>query len=569
MSLHPDPDEHILLPLMHGNLAQITRTWIAESLLLGVVHIPDLPLDPLANMSNCSTPAYLFSWKERPQATYNEAVPRRCKETQEAITKSGKAHCTSTKKIGSTCLPDIQTVHQNRHPNKPQPKPQPDLKPASVNQAAITPHTEPKQKVRTKKLVKPPDQPSLLDMNFTKDKPSEIGIVDYETWGHTPVFIDRDSVFRIVLQNPRGLKLSGDLLNTQYSFAICKSMEAGAICLPETNTNWGHKSSHNSLKTLLRKSWAHTTYSVSYTNEELKTINQPGGTANIITNNWTSRVIEVGTDPFGLGRWSYAVLRGAASQKIMIITAFRLCPQSTKTTGATTATAQQFRRLSKAFRDSDIAEDPVPRLQFIADLQAWMESKTSDRYEFILALDANESILDITGSFHPLQYSPTAPTKLDGHDGSLATLIRTCGLCDPLTIHHPDSPPPTTYSRGPNRIDYILVSNSILPAVWRSGLLPFDSIFISDHKPCFIDIDGNSLFREATPNIVPAAKRQLKLQDPRIVKKYSTALQTQLKYHKIQDKEEALMRLAQVTPDDLTVPQRYDKIDTLLTESML
>jgi hypothetical protein len=251
MSLHPDPDEHILLPLMHGNLAQITRTWIAESLLLGVVHIPDLPLDPLANMSNCSTPAYLFSWKERPQATYNEAVPRRCKETQEAITKSGKAHCTSTKKIGSTCLPDIQTVHQNRHPNKPQPKPQPDLKPASVNQAPITPHTEPKQKVRTKKLVKPPDQPSLLDMNFTKDKPSEIGIVDYETWGHTPVFIDRDSVFRIVLQNPRGLKLSGDLLNTQYSFAICKSMEAGAICLPETNTNWGHKSSHNSLKSLL------------------------------------------------------------------------------------------------------------------------------------------------------------------------------------------------------------------------------------------------------------------------------------------------------------------------------
>ena len=108
----------------------------------------------------------------------------------------------------------------------------------------------------------------------------------------------------------------------------------------------------------------------------------------------------------------------------MIITAYRVCLQSTHTTGATTSTAQQFRKLSKAFHESGIIEDPKPRLEFITNLHAWMEYKAADGYEIILGLDANESILDVKGSFHPLQYSPEKPTKHEGHDGSLATLVR-------------------------------------------------------------------------------------------------------------------------------------------------
>jgi hypothetical protein len=109
--------------------------------------------------------------------------------------------------------------------------------------------------------------------------------MEENTWGNEAVAIDRDEVFRVLLQNPRGLKLGGDHLNTQYSLSICQSLEAGAICLPETYTNWGYRCSHQSFSSFLRKTWKQTSYSVSYTKEEFEGIMQPGGTTNIITNN--------------------------------------------------------------------------------------------------------------------------------------------------------------------------------------------------------------------------------------------------------------------------------------------
>jgi hypothetical protein len=225
---------------------------------------------------------------------------------------------------------------------------------------------------------------------------------------------------------------------------------------------------------------------------------QPGGTTNIITNNWTSRIIDKGTDPFGLGRWSYLVLRGVANKKILSITTYRVCQQTILSTGTTTSTAQQFRKLSGMFCESGIIEDPRPRLQFIMDLQSWIESRIQQHYEVILSLDANEAIADTMGLYCPLEFNPDRPTVGSGHDGSLSTLIRTCGLCNPLTLQHSDRTPPTTYSRGPNRINYILVSNSLLSSVIRSGILPFNSVFLSDHHPCFLDFDAYALFCKST-----------------------------------------------------------------------
>ncbi len=114
------------------------------------------------------------------------------------------------------------------------------------------------------------------------------------------------------------------------------------------------------------------------------------------------------------------------------------------------------------------------------DLQSLIENLNSTNHSIILCLDANEAIYRKSGAFNPLSYNPANPTE-GTHDGSLATLIRTCGLSDPLTIQHPGHPPPSTYSRGINRIDYRVISQSLLPAVLRSGIMPFDSIFISDH----------------------------------------------------------------------------------------
>jgi hypothetical protein len=47
----------------------------------------------------------------------------------------------------------------------------------------------------------------------------------------------------------------------------------------------------------------------------------------IITNNWTPRISDKGVDPFGLGRWSYYVLRRKGGLKVMIILAYRVSQQ--------------------------------------------------------------------------------------------------------------------------------------------------------------------------------------------------------------------------------------------------
>jgi hypothetical protein len=72
----------------------------------------------------------------------------------------------------------------------------------------------------------------------------------------------------------------------------------------------------------------------------------------------------------------------------------------------------------------------------------------TQRLDIILALDANESIEGVQGKYCPLDYTIDKPVTPNGHDGSIATLIRTCGLCDPLRLQHTEGIPPTTYSKG-------------------------------------------------------------------------------------------------------------------------
>jgi len=98
--------------------------------------------------------------------------------------------------------------------------------------------------------------------------------------------------------------------------------------------------------------------------------------------------------------------------------------------------------------------------------------------------------------------------------------MNTCGLCDPLREQHHQGDPPATYSRGSSRIDYILISTSLLEAVQRSGILPYHTVFISDHRGCYVDFDAAALFGSPTAALAPEIYRGLRLQDPRIVQKY-------------------------------------------------
>jgi len=112
-----------------------------------------------------------------------------------------------------------------------------------------------------------------------------------------------------------------------------------------------------------------------------------------------------------------------------------------------------------------------------------------------------------------------------GHDGLLTTLIRTCHLCEPLRAHRLSEKPPSTYNWGQHRIDFIFTTTKVIEVTLQSGLFPYDSVFLSDHRACYIDINSLTLFQESTPAISPPQYRGIRIQDPRVVSKYIDILE--------------------------------------------
>ena len=84
---------------------------------------------------------------------------------------------------------------------------------------------------------------------------------------------------------------------------------------------------------------------------------------------------------------------------------------------------------------------------------------------------------------------------------------------------------PATYSRGSYPIDTILVTRGI--EIINAGYLPFGT-GVGDHRPLYIDILTTSVLGTRVPPVISAGGRRLKLQDPRVVKKYNNILEIYL-----------------------------------------
>lgn len=633
MALHQEPDELILLPTMHPNLAQIARTFVAHSLLTNHIDYQVvLPLlaphtcVPLRSLQVRSQPFHLIPWPSEDSAavltTHNRLSPqspqhvncplpsqlpsdsnRLNPRAQEYIPKHTTSSELSSHKIkpnksrnqmflassnrgndgegSSTALKPTKRINhtlpgqgllssffpqtiRNTHINPPQSMSgtsTPFSQVPSYEQARL-PHQ--KDPLRPTSPSPVSGQKTLFDFHYFKPQ-SSITEADPDVWGHMPEQIDATKTFRILLQNPNGIRPSVTEPEFLFSLHICHEIGAGAICLAETNLNW-HRSQHRaSMRRCLHRHWKSSRFQISVPKEEFLSNYQPGGTATIITDQWTSRIISTGMDPYDLGRWSFVHLRGKSDKTICVITAYRVC--NDKYTGPKTAYQQQKRQLSEIFRDQKTQSVNDPYKQFIVDLHRWITSLQVDGTQIILCLDNNEELIPNKGqliTLSPSSISVTHPT----HDGTLETLARSTGLVDVLRHHHPSSSYPPTYNRGKKRIDLILASASLLPTITRSGILPYNSIFQGDHRPCYIDLDSSLAFGGKTSPACPPCQRGLQLHDPRRVSEYITTLNTQLETHNILQKVTELHTKTTIGWDS-TDYAKYETIDQLITEAML
>lgn len=279
-----------------------------------------------------------------------------------------------------------------------------------------------------------------------------------------------------------------------------------------------------------------------------------------------SRLVAKGEDPFGLGRWSYVTLRGKNTTKVTIVTAYN----ATTSAGDCTYYHQQLRVLSRLHREQGIASPPNPRHQFILDLQSWLQHLSQEGHQFILAMDANDVFdPDQVVPSHPLVYTRDKLTVNSSHDGKIATLVATCHLCLPLARQHPTRPFPASHIMGRNQIDYILVSETLLPAVQRSGVLSHHSLIRGDHRPYYLDFDAALLFSDPAYRIEPATFRKLRLQDPRNVTTYRSRLHELLATRNVVPRLDKLQQHIEQGTWTYQCQEEYERLDRTITESML
>jgi hypothetical protein len=111
-----------------------------------------------------------------------------------------------------------------------------------------------------------------------------------------------------------------------------------------------------------------------------------------------------------------------------VVTAYRVCQKAGANTGNDTAYMQQY----VAMREAGIKE-PDPRNKILEDISDLLLEWGQKGYHPLVLMDANSTVED-----------PKLKDFMESH-----------GLTDIIADTNPGEPP-STYARGPNRIDLIL-----------------------------------------------------------------------------------------------------------------
>ena len=383
-------------------------------------------------------------------------------------------------------------------------------------------------------------------------------------FGHSMAQVDNNAVYRVLLQNTNGIDPRPENYNFQLSLNTCFDHCIAFLSLTETNLEWLKFNNRDNMKQSLKKWWDGAVFQTSTSSIPFSENYKPGGTASIVCgNHWVARIIEKGSDASGLGRWTYIGLQGDPYTKILHITWYLICKQGVASAGDKTAFKQQHTLLREKFPDYDIN----PRRQSVLDMQYFIVQKQKEGYLVILSMDGNETLSATKKGYCPIQGDGNHAFSKE-HDGSVLTLVNTCGLVDVLKMQHKQATYPATYIRGKHRIDGIFISYSLAHTVLRSGLAPFHTFFQGDHRAAYVDFNARLLFQSNTYELARLKGRGLQLKDPRIVDAYVQALFDQLDYHKVWEK---LDRLVTIRVEDWKETDRitYEKLDTIITESMI
>lgn len=325
---------------------------------------------------------------------------------------------------------------------------------------------------------------------------------------------------RIYFQNLNGLCWTKDGGRWPYICDAMSSIQADIACFSELNTDTNRYHIRAQMETICRHHFDQNRLVTASATTKSSSIYKPGGTAILACNSITTRINSHTRDR--MGRWASLCIQISPTKKLRIISAYQVC--TNRNSGTNTAASQQVAQLILE-RPSNQYQQRSPRQSFIHDLHTFIKQSQTNGEDILLAGDFNEEISSPHSGMH--------------------RIATTCNLVDLFSHRLGTSRLPITYQRGSKRLDYVLLSSSLLPSIQAAGYDPFGYRLPSDHRGMYIDFSTDSLFHHITPQITSSAKREFRTSSPGIIKKYIMAKMKYLHEHRFFDRLHTLDNLTE------------------------
>lgn len=253
---------------------------------------------------------------------------------------------------------------------------------------------------------------------------------------------------RIFFHNVKGLPYSTAGEDYRYYLSCLQAYDIDIAGLSETNTCWSHQHLAAEFRATVRRYYPQNKVTFGCVSPMVdkcleRESYQSGGNLTLITGALVAHATasKVSEDPKGLGRWnSVTLLEGKSDSRISIITAYRSCPGSIKTSPIGSLLSREYTYLKDQGHSS-----LNPRTVFLADLHEFIRPLQEQGNAIILMMDANATMES---------------------DQRLASFIQLWSLYD----LHANNPATSTYiGAAARRIDYIFGCQKIREVMSRSG----------------------------------------------------------------------------------------------------
>ena len=322
----------------------------------------------------------------------------------------------------------------------------------------------------------------------------------------------QDDRTRIYFQNLNGLNWDNDGGKWPYICEVIDSNKIDVACFSELNTDTNQYNIRRKIETITQRYFSQNCVVMAASKFDTATHYKPGGTAILASESIIANIKSHTRDR--MGRWTSMCFTTARNRKIRIISAYQVCKNSRP--GSNTAASHQTAQIIQETTIANTRTRPTPRQAFVTDLQAFILHCQSEQEDIILAGDFNEELNEPSSGM-----------------GSLATQ---CGLADLFSTRTGNSTIPATYQRGKKRIDYVLISPTLLATVKAAGYDPFGYRLPSDHRGMYIDIDTHALFGQDPAKLAPILKRDFTTQNPETVRQYVKHKSEYLNDHRVFDR---------------------------------